>query len=54
MVDAPPRRLTKDDPVSSLTNLQRKEGIEIGPRINHVRWTGEDLDLDWAMVALRN
>ena len=52
--EAPPRPLPKEDPVFMLRQLQREDGIDVNPRTNLPNWTGEGLDLDWAMVVLRN
>jgi hypothetical protein len=43
-----------DDPITLLRKYHEAEGIEIDYRTSTPRWDGTPLDLDYAMMSLRN
>jgi len=52
--NAPERPALREDPVAALMSSHRDRGLDVEGWATQAYMTGEPLDLDWAMVVLRN
>jgi hypothetical protein len=50
--EVPPPKPVPADPVEALVVRHRQQGLAIGPRTAWPSWSGERLDLAWAIDVL--